>query len=149
MPGILNVGVIGLGRMGAVYARYLAHRVPDARLVAVADSNADRLREFADEIPGVRMYADHRELLDDHGRRSRARGHLHQHAQGSGPGRGGAGKAIFCEKPISLALDDAYDMRHAVEKAGVFFHAGFQRRFDAGYLAAKRKWTKASSANPW
>ena len=49
------------------------------------------------------------------------------------------GKAIFCEKPMSLSLAGAYEMLHAVEKAGVFFQMGFQRRFDAGYLAAKKK----------
>ncbi|MEK7409562.1 MAG: hypothetical protein AAB225_31230, partial [Acidobacteriota bacterium] len=36
MKSRLNVGVIGLGRMGRVYAEGLAHRVPNARLVAVA-----------------------------------------------------------------------------------------------------------------
>ena len=49
------------------------------------------------------------------------------------------GKAIFCEKPMALSLADAYEMLHAVERAGVFFHMAFQRRFDAGYLAAKKK----------
>jgi len=33
--GHLNVGVIGLGGIGAVYARNLAQRVPNARLAAV------------------------------------------------------------------------------------------------------------------
>ena len=49
------------------------------------------------------------------------------------------GKAIFCEKPISLTLDAAREMITAVERAGVFFQMAFQRRFDAGHLAAKRK----------
>ncbi len=40
---------------------------------------------------------------------------------------------------MSLSLAGAYEMLHAVEKAGVFFHMGFQRRFDAGYVAAKKK----------
>ena len=51
MSGFLNVGLIGLGRMGSVYARNLAQRVPQARLVAAAaepdlegaDQLADRL----------------------------------------------------------------------------------------------------------
>ena len=32
MPGLLNVGVVGLGRMGSVYARNLAQRVPKTSL---------------------------------------------------------------------------------------------------------------------
>ena len=33
----LNVGLIGLGRLGRVYARDLAGRIPCTRLAAVAD----------------------------------------------------------------------------------------------------------------
>lgn len=148
MPGILNAGVIGLGRMGAVYARYLAHRVAGARLAAVADSNPDRLREFADEIPGVRMYADHRELLDDPGVEAVlvvTPTSTHKEVVLDAVARR---KAIFCEKPISLELDDARAMAAAVERAGVFFHAGFQRRFDPGYLAAKRKIEEGAIGKP-
>ena len=35
--GRLAVGLIGLGRLGRVYARDLAGRIPETRLVAVAD----------------------------------------------------------------------------------------------------------------
>ena len=33
----LNVGLIGLGRLGRVYARDLATRIPCTRLTAIAD----------------------------------------------------------------------------------------------------------------
>jgi predicted dehydrogenase len=49
------------------------------------------------------------------------------------------GKAIFCEKPLSIALPEAHEMQRAVEQSGVFFQMGFMRRFDKGYVAAKRK----------
>lgn len=148
MPGILNTGVIGLGRMGAVYARYLAHRVAGARLVAVADPNADRLQQFAEEIPGVRQYSDHRELLDDPDVEAVlvvTPTSTHKQVVLDAVARR---KAIFCEKPIALELDDAHAIVAAVEQAGVFFHAGFQRRFDPGYLAAKRKIEEGAIGRP-
>ncbi len=43
----LAVGLIGLGRLGRVYARDLASRIPEARLVAVADTNAAATDEVA------------------------------------------------------------------------------------------------------
>jgi hypothetical protein len=49
------------------------------------------------------------------------------------------GKALFCEKPISLSLEEAEQMLQVVENTGVFFQMAFQRRFDAGYVAAKKK----------
>ena len=47
MRSPLNVGVIGLGRLGRVYAADLAHRVPEARLVAVADVQPELAESFA------------------------------------------------------------------------------------------------------
>jgi predicted dehydrogenase len=49
------------------------------------------------------------------------------------------GKAIFCEKPISLSMLEAKQMLDAVGRAGVFFQMGFQRRFDSGYIEARKK----------
>jgi len=135
----LNVGVIGLGRMGSLYARNLAQRVPHARLVAVADQKADLREQFAGELSGVKVYASHLDLLHDQGVEAVAIVTSTSTHKQVVMDAAACGKAIFCEKPMSLSLADAYDMLHAVEKAGVFFHMAFQRRFDAGYLAAKKK----------
>jgi inositol 2-dehydrogenase len=137
--GILNVGVIGLGRMGAVYARNLAQRVPDARLAAVADQKAALREQFAGELSGVKVYASHLDLLQDNDVEAVVvvtSTSTHKQVVLDAVA---SGKAIFCEKPMALSLEDAYEMRRAVEKAGVFFQMAFQRRFDAGYLAAKKK----------
>jgi predicted dehydrogenase len=50
-----------------------------------------------------------------------------------------AGKAIFCEKPLSISVDEAIAIRGAVERAGSFFQMGFMRRFDRGFAAAKQR----------
>ena len=139
MPALLNVGVIGLGRLGSVYARNLAQRVPNARLVAVADQKAELREQFGKELGGVKVYDNHLDLLHDKDVDAVAiitsTSTHKQVVMDAAASR----KAIFCEKPMSLSLDDAYEMLQAVEKAGVFLHMGFQRRFDAGYLAAKKK----------
>jgi scyllo-inositol 2-dehydrogenase (NAD+) len=50
-----------------------------------------------------------------------------------------AGKAIFCEKPIALNLEDTDQLLAAVDRAGVMLQVGFMRRFDAGYVAARKQ----------
>jgi predicted dehydrogenase len=50
-----------------------------------------------------------------------------------------AGKAIFCEKPPALTLAETDEMIAAADRAGVHLQVGFMRRFDAGYLEAKRR----------
>lgn len=44
-----------------------------------------------------------------------------------------AGKAVFCEKPVSLGLAEVDRALGAVEAAGVPFMIGFNRRFDPGH----------------
>ena len=48
-----------------------------------------------------------------------------------------AGKAIFCEKPISLDLAEVDRALAAVDDAGVPFQIGFNRRFDPAHAAVR------------
>jgi myo-inositol 2-dehydrogenase/D-chiro-inositol 1-dehydrogenase len=48
-----------------------------------------------------------------------------------------AGKAIFCEKPVSLDLTQVDRALGAVEAAGVPFMIGFNRRFDPGHKSVR------------
>ena len=148
MDAKLNVGLIGLGRMGRVYGGYLAERVPGARLVAVADRSAERANGFASEYGIAKAYESHQELLDDKDVQAVViiTSTSTHHDVVIDAAR--SGKAIFCEKPISLTLKGAQEMIEAVERAGVFFHMAFQRRFDAGFLAAKQKLDGGAIGSP-
>jgi myo-inositol 2-dehydrogenase/D-chiro-inositol 1-dehydrogenase len=48
-----------------------------------------------------------------------------------------AGKNVFCEKPMDLSLKTVKDMLHIIEKAGVKFMIGFNRRFDPNFKKIK------------
>src|SRR5262249_13129946 len=47
------------------------------------------------------------------------------------------GLPAFCEKPVALDLDTLASVIDAVGAAGTLVQVGFQRRFDAGYGAAR------------
>src|ERR1700712_4193239 len=47
------------------------------------------------------------------------------------------GLPAFCEKPVALELSVLDELIDDVERAGTLVQIGFQRRFDAGYLAAR------------
>ncbi len=139
MKARLNVGVIGLGRLGRVYAADLAQRVPKARLAAVADQQADLAEPFARDYGVPKWYQTHEDLLDDKAIDAVAvitSTSTHREVVIDAARRG---KAIFCEKPIALSLAEAGQMLQTVAATGVFFQMGFQRRFDSGYVAAKEK----------
>ena len=48
-----------------------------------------------------------------------------------------AGKAIFCEKPLALSLQQTEASLAAVQQADVLLQVGFMRRFDPGYVQAR------------
>ena len=135
--GRLAVGLIGLGRLGRVYARDLASRIPETRLVAVADPVATLAEEIAAEFDVPRHHADPIALIDDPTVDAVvivSPTHTHRDLVVAAAARR---KPTFCEKPPALSLDEVAAMQEAIERAGMFFQMGFMRRFDAGYAAAK------------
>ncbi len=135
----IGIGVIGLGRMGQVYAGHVARHIESARLVAVADPLEATAQHFAAQLNGVRAFADYRELLaqPDVGAVIVASPTSTHHDVVIDAAQ--AGKAIFCEKPTALTLAATDEMIAAIDRAGVVFQVGFMRRFDAGYVEAKRQ----------
>lgn len=135
----LNVGVIGLGRLGKVYAVDLAHRVPNANLVAVADKAEGLAKSFAAEYNIPRWYPSHQDLMNDKEVDAVAVITSTSTHKEVVTDVAKSGKAIFCEKPISISLEEAKEMVKVIERTRAFFQSGFQRRFDRGYLEAKKK----------
>jgi scyllo-inositol 2-dehydrogenase (NAD+) len=148
MSGRLNVGVIGVGRMGRVYATNLAQRVPNARLVAVADRKTGIAESFAKEFAIDRFYESHHDLLDDPAIDAVAVITSTSTHKEVIIDAARAGKAVFCEKPISLSLEDADEILRVLEETGVFLQMGFQRRFDTAYVAARRKVEEGAIGSP-
>jgi len=135
----LAVGLIGLGRLGRVYARDLSGRIPETRLVAVADPLGSLAEEVAAEFDVARHYPDPLALIDDAAVDAVVivtPTHTHRALVLAAAARK---KPTFCEKPPALALDEVAAMQEAITRSGMFFQMGFMRRFDAGYAAGKRE----------
>ncbi len=135
----LGIGVIGLGRLGSTYARYFNNRIAGATLVAVSDVNESAAASLAAELDIAKQYGSYRDLIADEAVEgivivSPTSTHKEIVLEAAKHG-----KAIFCEKPLSISLPEAHEMNRVVEQTGVFFQMGFMRRFDKGYVAAKRK----------
>jgi scyllo-inositol 2-dehydrogenase (NAD+) len=131
----LGIGVIGLGRMGRVYAGFVAAQLHSATLVAVSDPQESVLAQYS----GVETYQDYRALLANASVQAvivTTPTHTHREVVTAAAE---AGKAIFCEKPTALTLRETDVMLDAVQKAGVPFQVGFMRRFDRAYVEAKRQ----------
>jgi inositol 2-dehydrogenase len=137
--GRLAIGLIGAGRLGRVYARDLASRIAETKLVAIADPVEAVAQEVAAEFDVPKHYADPLAMIDDPAVDAIvivSPTHTHRELVIAAASRK---KPTFCEKPPALSLDEVAEMQDAVSKSGMFLQMGFMRRFDAGYASAKRQ----------
>lgn len=135
----INVGLIGVGRLGTMYAEFLTTRVSKANLVAVADIIPERATKCAERFDIPKAFFSHQEINDDKELDAvivTATTVNHKEIVLDAATKG---KPVFCEKPMTLCLDDARKMKAAIEKHGIFYQQGYMRRFDAGFSAVKKK----------
>ncbi len=133
---MLNIGLLGAGRIGQVHARSLMG-MTTARVAAVSDAVADAAQALADKAGAKAMTTD--AIIADPGIDAVVIGTpttthfdlIHQAAA--------AGKAIFCEKPVDLSTDRTRQCLATVETAGVPMMVAFNRRFDPNFAAMQRQ----------
>ncbi|GAA5185652.1 Gfo/Idh/MocA family oxidoreductase [Rugosimonospora acidiphila] len=129
----MRVGVLGVGRIGVHHAETLA-RHPDVADLVLADDDAERAREVAQRI-GCRVVAGVDAAfavgLDAVVVATPTATHPQMIIKAAG-----FGVPVFCEKPVADGIPATLEVLAQVEKTGTPVHIGFQRRFDAGYLAA-------------
>ena len=130
---MINIAVIGTGRMGSVHCRNLKRLIPEANLVALCDICLEVAQAVADELGIQRVVKDYHELLADKDIEAiliAASTNTHAFIIKD---VAAAGKHIFCEKPLALNLADIDDALAAVDAAGVKLQVGFNRRFDKSF----------------
>lgn len=121
----MKVALFGSGRMGSFHRRTLTDH-PAVRELAVYDVDPDRgtVRTLDEALAGagaaviVTPAATHTALIErclD------------------------AGVPTFCEKPLALGLEETERLVALASGAAVPLQVGFQRRFDAGYVEARRR----------
>jgi myo-inositol 2-dehydrogenase/D-chiro-inositol 1-dehydrogenase len=130
----LRVGVLGTGRIGRFHAEVIARQVPGAAVAVVFDANEAAARDLGGAL-GVPVAASADEVIrasdvDAVAICTPTGLHAEQVIAAAQ-----AGKAIFCEKPVSLDLAAVDRALAAVADAGVPFQVGFNQRFDPGHAA--------------
>ena len=135
----VRVGIVGVGRMGRRHAENLATRVPGAELVAACSPIGEELEWARDALRVPNVYRDYHELL----RQPNIDAvflvtpntlHPQQIIDALR-----AGKHVFCEKPLSLVLEECLAVEaEAAKHPELKVMIGFVRRFDPSYQDAHR-----------
>jgi myo-inositol 2-dehydrogenase/D-chiro-inositol 1-dehydrogenase len=132
----LRVGIVGVGRIGRMHADLLAREVPGAAVSAVFDPHPPAARDTADRL-GVTATDSAQELIDAPDVDAVAICSSTDTHADLIVAAAQAGKAIFCEKPVSLDLAEVDRAIAAVNAAGVPFQIGFNRRFDPAHASVR------------
>jgi myo-inositol 2-dehydrogenase / D-chiro-inositol 1-dehydrogenase len=133
---MLTVGLLGAGRIGRIHGSNAASH-PRAKLAAVADANTAAAAALAAETGAAAASVD--EILADDAigavlicTPTDSHAELIERAAR-------AGKAVFCEKPVSLDLARTEACIKAVEDTDGRLMVGFNRRFDPSFGDLRRR----------
>ncbi|MBF0841233.1 inositol 2-dehydrogenase [Mammaliicoccus lentus] len=128
----LTFGVIGAGRIGQLHINYLrTHK--DVKIKWISDLNCDKMSEWIEKSGIQNKTKDHKDIINDPEVDaivicSPTDTHVDIIKEASAKG-----KHIFCEKPISLSLEEAEEAVEAVQKSNIKLQMGFNRRFDKNF----------------
>jgi len=133
----LRIGVLGAGQIAQAAHFESCTKARNADLAAICDI-ADDLRERMAVTHGVaKTYADYDRMLADpdiDGVIVATADEFHVPASLRALE---AGKHVLCEKPVSMSVEEAENLKCAVVRSGRVFQVGHMKRFDAGLQAAK------------
>ncbi|MGY6019482.1 Gfo/Idh/MocA family protein [Streptomyces spinosirectus] len=130
----MRIGILGLGRIGAFHAETLSGLGAVESLV-LTDPFADAAKSAAERFGGE--VVDSPEALLSAG----VDGIVVAAATDAHPGLilAGveAGIPVFCEKPVARTMAEGVRVLQAIEGSDVPIQIGYNRRFDAGFVAAR------------
>jgi predicted dehydrogenase len=137
----MTVAAIGVGGSRGAFSQggHVARRAAQhARMVAVCDVDEVHMAEFNKDFGNkLAQYADYRQLLErekpdvvtigtpDHWHVPIAIAALH------------AGCDVYCEKPLTLTIEEGFRIRDAVKETGRVFQVGTQQRSEHDLLFLK------------
>ena len=135
----LGMGVLGVGTMGKRHAENIRRLIPEARLIAVADADLSRARQVAAELEVEHAYGSAEELIERKDIQAVAIVTPAKFHGAAIKACARAGKDIFCEKPLTLTVEEADEVLSVTSKAGVRLQPGHVRRYDPAHVRAKKR----------
>ncbi len=136
---MVNVGIIGAGRIGKVHVESICTQVANAKVKTLADPfiNGDTAN-WAKGMGVQNITKDYREILADPEIDavlicSSTDTHSSISVEAIQ-----AGKHVFCEKPIDHDVAKIKEVIEALKRSNVKYQVGFNRRFDHNFEAVQK-----------
>lgn len=134
---MINVGIIGCGKIAQV--RHIPEYMdnPNAVLKGFYDINLERARELADKYNGTAFTSYDEMLADESIDAVSVCAANNAHAEISIAALN-AGKHVLCEKPMAVSHQECLDMVDAAERNGRCLMIGQNQRMTKAHIAAKK-----------
>ena len=135
---MINVGIIGAGRIGKVHVQSICTQVPDAKVKMLADPFlTDETAAWAKDMGVAQVTKDYKDVLADPEIDavlicSSTDTHSPISVEAIK-----AGKHVFCEKPIDHDIEKIQEVIDALKGSKVKYQVGFNRRFDHNFEAVR------------
>ena len=134
---MLRWGLIGASTIGREWMAPAIGAQPDSTVAAVASSNAERAKRYADELSIPKAYASIDDLLADPDIDAVYISTTNEWHEPQALAAAAAGKHVLCEKPLTLSLASARRMVAAAEAAGVVMGTNHHLRNAATHRAMR------------
>lgn len=137
---MLNIGIIGAGRIGKVHLESISYHVKNATVTAMADPFMNEETEKLIRSYGVsKVTKDYKDILNDTDIDAvLVCSSTDTHATISIEAIN-AGKHVFCEKPVDHSIEKIQAVADALkEHPNIKFQVGFNRRFDHNFAAIRK-----------
>ena len=146
---MINIGIIGAGRIGRVHVESIRTQVADAAVKVLADPFMnEQTAEWAKQMGVERVTKDYKEILADPAIDAvLICSSTDTHASISIEAIK-AGKHVFCEKPVDHDIQKIRQVQAALREHPVKYQVGFNRRFDHNFAAVRNAVAEGRIGDP-
>ena len=133
----INIGIVGLGRIGKMHVRNICQTLPLFNLKTIADPAPDI--DFTQNLEDVDISDNIDSVLADNKIEAVvvcSPTPTHYDIIKKCAARK---KHVFCEKPVSFSEDEIKELITIKDRENIFIQVGLNRRFDQDFLMAKKK----------
>ncbi len=129
----VNVALIGAGRIGSFHAETVSRRLVDANLAAIADPAPGTAEQLAKKLGCPSATTDIEDIFASPDIEAVIIATPARFHADIVEAAAKAGKAVFCEKPMALTIEDMNRATNAAKQAKVTLQVGFNRRWDQAF----------------
>lgn len=146
----INIGIVGLGRLGKEYAKNIAFKIRHANLIAACSIHQEELDYAQKELGVPHLFTSYDQMLQLQGldavfvisSTNKHPEHIMKALE--------AGLHVFSEKPLGTSIAECLEVEAVAAKyPNQLAMVGFVRRFDPSYRYAKDKVAAGAIGTPY